>query len=145
MSFKTFLFSFTRIGFICYPNGSHCWSIVPLFFLFFFFLFVYLWLSYLLRQYFYLFSPIHCLYISHWDTTKLYTFQHLPFSASLRESTNFNPAFFPFLAWAWLAKAKGHSCHTKKSTLAKTFTKKKKRVKVRSTPATTLQKKDPLK
>ena len=27
-----------------------------------------------------------------------------------------------FLAWAWLAKAKGHSCHTKKSTLAKTFT-----------------------
>ena len=24
-----------------------------------------------------------------------------------------------FLAWAWLAKAKGHSCHTKKSTLAK--------------------------
>ena len=23
-----------------------------------------------------------------------------------------------FLAWAWLAKAKGHSCHTKKSTLA---------------------------
>ena len=44
-----------------------------------------------------------------------------------------------FLAWAWLAKAKGHSCHTKKSTLAKTFTKKK-RVKVQSTPATTLQK-----
>ena len=29
-----------------------------------------------------------------------------------------------FLAWAWLAKAKGHSCHTKNSTLAKTFTKK---------------------
>ena len=29
-----------------------------------------------------------------------------------------------FLAWAWLAKAKGHSCHTKKSTLAKTFTEK---------------------
>ena len=29
-----------------------------------------------------------------------------------------------FLAWAWLAKAKGHSCHTKKSTLAKIFTKK---------------------
>ena len=28
------------------------------------------------------------------------------------------------LAWAWLAKAKGHSCHTKKSTLAKTFTEK---------------------
>ena len=25
---------------------------------------------------------------------------------------------------AWLAKAKGHSCHTKKSTLAKTFTEK---------------------
>ena len=46
---------------------------------------------------------------------------------------------FPFLAWAWLAKGKGHSCHTKKSTLAKTFTEKK-RVKVRSTPATTLQK-----
>ena len=36
------------------------------------------------------------------------------------------------LAWAWLAKAKGHSCHTKKSTLAKTFTEKK-RVKVQST------------
>ena len=29
-----------------------------------------------------------------------------------------------WLAWAWLAKAKGHSCHTKKSTLAKTFTEK---------------------
>ena len=29
------------------------------------------------------------------------------------------------MAWAWLAKAKGHSCHTKKSTLAKIFTKKK--------------------
>ena len=29
-----------------------------------------------------------------------------------------------FLAWAWLAKAKGHSCHTTKSTLAKTFTEK---------------------
>ena len=29
-----------------------------------------------------------------------------------------------FLAWAWLAKAKGHSCHTKNSTLAKTFTEK---------------------
>ena len=28
------------------------------------------------------------------------------------------------LAWAWLAKAKGHSCHTKNSTLAKTFTEK---------------------
>ena len=48
------------------------------------------------------------------------------------------------LAWAWLAKAKGHSCHTKKSTLAKTFMEKK-QVKVRSTPATTLQKEDPLK
>ena len=35
------------------------------------------------------------------------------------------------LAWAWLAKAKGHSCHTKKLTFAKTFTEKK-RVKVRS-------------
>ena len=30
-----------------------------------------------------------------------------------------------FLAWAWLSKAKGHSCHTKKSTLAKTFSEKK--------------------
>ena len=29
-----------------------------------------------------------------------------------------------FLAWAWLAKAKGRSCHTKKPTLAKTFTEK---------------------
>ena len=34
------------------------------------------------------------------------------------------PVIFTFLAWAWLAKAKGHSCHTKKSTLAKTFTEK---------------------
>ena len=32
--------------------------------------------------------------------------------------------FLAFLAWAWLAKAKGHSCHTTKSTLAKTFTEK---------------------
>ena len=31
---------------------------------------------------------------------------------------------FMLLAWAWLAKAKGHSCHTKNSTLAKTFTEK---------------------
>ena len=38
-----------------------------------------------------------------------------------------------------LAKAKGHSCHSKKATLANTFSEKK-RVKVRSTPATTLQK-----
>ena len=30
-----------------------------------------------------------------------------------------------FLARALLAKTKGHSCHTKKSTLAKTFTEKK--------------------
>ena len=51
-----------------------------------------------------------------------------------------------FLAWALLAKAKRHSCHTKKSTLAKTFSEeKKKRVKVRSTPATTLQQKRPVK
>ena len=34
-------------------------------------------------------------------------------------------SYLPFLAWAWLAKAKGHSCDTKKSTLAKVFTKKK--------------------
>ena len=33
-------------------------------------------------------------------------------------------SFNLFLAWTWLAKAKGHSCHTKKSTLAKTFTEK---------------------
>ena len=32
-----------------------------------------------------------------------------------------------FLAWAWLAKAKGHSCHTKNQLLPKTFTKKKKK------------------
>ena len=32
--------------------------------------------------------------------------------------------FFLFLARAWLAKAKDLSCHTKKSTLAKTFTEK---------------------
>ena len=44
-----------------------------------------------------------------------------------------------FLAWAWPAKAKGRSCHTKKSTLAKNIYEKK-RVKVRSTPAATLQK-----
>ena len=35
-----------------------------------------------------------------------------------------------FLAWAWLAKAKGHSYHTKNQLLPKPFTK---RVKVRST------------
>ena len=29
-----------------------------------------------------------------------------------------------FLAWAWLAKAKGHSCHTKNTTFAKIFTEK---------------------
>ena len=49
-----------------------------------------------------------------------------------------------FLAWAWLAKAKGHSCHTKKSTLAKVFTKKK-RVKVRSTTGHYATKKRPVK
>ena len=38
-----------------------------------------------------------------------------------------------FLAWALLAKAKGHSCHTKNQLLPKLFTEKK-RVKVRSTP-----------
>ena len=30
-----------------------------------------------------------------------------------------------FLAWAWLAKGKGHSCHTKNQLLPKPFTKKK--------------------
>ena len=35
-------------------------------------------------------------------------------------SLTFNNYFYLFLAWAWLAKAKGHSCHTKTSTLAKT-------------------------
>ena len=29
-----------------------------------------------------------------------------------------------FLAWAWLAKAKGHSCHTKIQLLPKPFTEK---------------------
>ena len=38
-----------------------------------------------------------------------------------------------FLAWAWLAKAIGHSCHTKNQLLPKPFTGKK-RVKVRSSP-----------
>ena len=52
---------------------------------------------------------------------------------------------FSFLAWAWLAKAKGHSCHTKKSNLAKIFTKKKKRVKVRSTTGHYATKKRPVK
>ena len=47
-----------------------------------------------------------------------------------------------FLAWAWLAKAKGHSCHTKNQLLPKTFTKKKKRVKVRSTPGHSATKKN---
>ena len=37
-----------------------------------------------------------------------------------------------FLDRAWLAKATGHSCHTKNQLLPKSFTKKK-RVKVRST------------
>ena len=58
---------------------------------------------------------------------------NLPLSATIR-----------FLAWAWLAKAEGHSCHTKKSTLAKIFTEKK-RVKCEVPPATTLRKKDRLK
>ena len=49
-----------------------------------------------------------------------------------------------FLAWAWLAKAKGHSCHTKKSTLAKIFTEKK-RVKVRSITGHYATKKRPVK
>ena len=35
-----------------------------------------------------------------------------------------NPSHAVSLAWAWLARAKGHSCHTKQSTLAKTFTEK---------------------
>ena len=39
---------------------------------------------------------------------------------------------FPFLAWAWLAKAKHHSCHTKNQLLPKPFTENK-RVKVRRT------------
>ena len=38
-----------------------------------------------------------------------------------------------FLAWPWLAKAKGHSCHTKNQLLPKPFTEKK-TVKVQSTP-----------
>ena len=38
----------------------------------------------------------------------------------------------PFLAWAWLAKDIGDSCHTKNQLLLKQFTEK--RVKVRSTP-----------
>ena len=29
-----------------------------------------------------------------------------------------------FLAWAWLSKAKGHSCHTKNHILPKPFTEK---------------------
>ena len=29
-----------------------------------------------------------------------------------------------FLAWAWLAKAKGHSCHTKNQLVPKPFTEK---------------------
>ena len=41
--------------------------------------------------------------------------------------------FVLFLARAWLAKAECHSCHTKKSTPAKTIYGKK-RVKVQSTP-----------
>ena len=49
-----------------------------------------------------------------------------------------------FLAWAWLAKANGHSCHTKKSTLAK-YLRKKKRVKVRSTTGHYAAKKRPVK
>ena len=45
----------------------------------------------------------------------------------------------PCDCWPGLGLSKSQYCHTKKSTLAKTVTKKK-RVKVRSTPATTLQK-----
>ena len=43
---------------------------------------------------------------------------------TLTKNTNPGKMFVWFLAWAWLAKAKGHSCHTKKSTLAKVFTEK---------------------
>ena len=49
-----------------------------------------------------------------------------------------------YLAWAWLAKAEGHSCHAKYQLLPKPFTEKK-RVKVRSTPGHYATKKDPLK
>ena len=38
-----------------------------------------------------------------------------------------------FLAWAWLAKVKGYSCHSKNQLLPKPFTEKK-RVKVRNIP-----------
>ena len=50
----------------------------------------------------------------------LFSHYRLPksFSAAVISS------LYLFLAWAWLAKAKGHSCHTKKPTLAKTFTEK---------------------
>ena len=51
---------------------------------------------------------------------------------------------FLFLAWAWLAKTKGHTCHTNHQPLPKPFTEKK-RVKVRSTPGHYATKKDPLK
>ena len=47
-----------------------------------------------------------------------------------------------FLAWAWLAKAKGHSCHTKNQFLPKPFTEKtSKSAKYRLPVVTTLQKK----
>ena len=48
-----------------------------------------------------------------------------------------------FLAWAWLAKAKGHCCHAKNQPLPKYV--RKKRVKVRSTTGHYATKKRPVK
>ena len=53
-------------------------------------------------------------------------------TASTGSGNCFNE-FGQFLAWAWLAKAKGHSYHTKNQLLPK-YLRKKERVRVRSTP-----------
>ena len=67
------------------------------------------------------------------SSSKIYTFS----VSSFCNTCQFLPFLFKmycfFLAWAWLAKAKDHSCHTKNQLLPKLFTEKK-RVKVRSIP-----------
>ena len=44
--------------------------------------------------------------------------------AEIMDIYSYTLKYVSFLAWAWLAKALGHSCHTKKSILAKVFTEK---------------------
>ena len=55
-----------------------------------------------------------------------------------------NFAILSFLSWAWLAKAKGHSCHTRNQLLPKPFTKNKPSKNAKY-PSPLRYKKDPLK